>query len=132
MLINTDGTNGQELFPISQTFSESRQYKADLTHPGSRRYFITVDGATVGELSLGIGLGALGADLVSWVFDKAFVDLVNSEFKLFVKEFERLGYEIIRCDEVGYQGPIRIVPADNITSEVESDRTDAGGAADSS
>jgi hypothetical protein len=132
MLVKVEGSDGRALFPIAQMVSEKRQYKSDLTHPGMRRYFVAIEGVTVGEISLGIGLGALGANLVSWVFDDEYTELVDAEFKLFIEEFERHGHELTSCEEAGYQGPVRIVPVDNITSEVESDRTDGGGAADSS
>lgn len=130
ILVNAYGEDGRDLFPIAEALSQERQYESNLTHPGNPRYFVVLEGSAVGEISLTIGVGAFGARLAVWLFDDEFSELVNSEFKLFMKEFERHGYELTPCEEVGYQGPARIVPIDNITSEVESNRSDDDGTAD--
>lgn len=132
ILVNAYGEDGRDLFPIAEALSQQRQYKSNLTHPGNPRYFVVLEGSTVGEISLKIGVGAFGARLAVWLFEDEYSELVNSEFKRFITEFERHGYELTPCEEVGYQGPARIVPLDNITSEVEPDRSDGDGAANSS
>jgi len=132
ILINAFEGEGHDLLPLAQVFAEERQYESILFHPGNPRYLIKVDGAVVGEISLKIGVGAFGARLAVWIFDDDVYELVDAEFRMFTDMFERHGYEPTACEDVGYRGPVRIVPVENITSEEESDRTDGGGATDSS